>query len=61
MSSFYKFIELSKKIASSLLNEKEPTDLQESELFDNGDKEYIRKNLTDKTLIKKREDRKSVV
>ncbi|MEP1488791.1 MAG: FecR domain-containing protein [Algibacter sp.] len=54
MSSFYKFIELSKKIASSLLNEKEPTDLQKTELFDNSDKEYICKNLTDKTLIKKR-------
>lgn len=54
MFSFYKIIELSKKIASSLLNEKEPTDLQESELFNDEDKEYINKNLTDKTLIKGR-------
>lgn len=54
MNSFNKFIELSKKIASLLLKEKEPTNLQDSELFNNEDKEYIHKNITDKDLIKER-------
>ncbi|MDO5969603.1 FecR family protein [Flavivirga aquimarina] len=54
MSHFYKFIELSKRIAASLLKEKEPIDLQKSKLFNKEDKDYILKNLTDKALVKER-------
>ncbi len=55
-TSFYKIIELSKKIAFSLLNEKEPTDLFDSEFFSEEDKEYIHKNITDKDVISKRKE-----
>lgn len=53
---FSHFIELSKKIAFSLLNEKEPTDLYESDFFNDNDKAHIYKNITSKDLISKRND-----
>ncbi|MDN3665164.1 FecR family protein [Algibacter miyuki] len=51
---FHRLIELSKKTSSSLLKDETPIDLEQSDLFNNEDKEYIHKNLTDKTLIKER-------
>lgn len=56
MASFYKFILLSNKIAYSLLNEKEPNALRNSDFFENQDKKHIYKYITDKTLIKKRNE-----
>jgi len=56
MGSFYKLIELSKKIAASLLKEKEPTDLLDSDFFEDQDKKYIYEHITDKKLIKERNE-----
>ncbi|MEI6866676.1 FecR family protein [Flavicella sp.] len=47
---------MSKQIADELLKEKESSYLQNSEFFDNDDKEYIYKNLTDETLKKERKN-----
>lgn len=55
-ASFYQFIELSKKIASSLLNEETVTDLYDSELFQEKDKEHIFNNVTNKEVISKRKE-----
>ncbi|AXP80760.1 fec operon regulator FecR [Mariniflexile rhizosphaerae] len=54
MSVFNKIIILSKKLASSLLKDEKPTDLEASDIFNDADKAYILKNLTDETLIKER-------
>jgi hypothetical protein len=54
MSVFNKIIILSKKLASSLLKDEKPTDLEVSDIFNDADKAYILKNLTDETLIKER-------
>jgi len=54
MSIFNKIILLSKKTASSLLKDENPIDLQNSEIFNEEDKDYILKNLTDEPLIKER-------
>ncbi|MEN3323676.1 FecR domain-containing protein [Mariniflexile soesokkakense] len=54
MSVFNKVIILSKKLASSLLKDEKPTDLEASDIFNDADKAYILNNLTDETLIKER-------
>ncbi|NHN25300.1 FecR family protein [Flavobacterium jejuense] len=54
MTIFNKIITLSKQIASSLLEDKGFSVLEKSELFDKVNKEYIIKNLTDESLIKRR-------
>lgn len=54
MSVFNKIIILSKKLASSLLKDENPTDLEASDIFNDADKAYILKNLTNETLIKER-------
>lgn len=54
MSVFNKIFELSQRIAKSLLNNETPSFLKETEIFDESDREYILKNLTDETIIKKR-------
>ncbi|WP_372793419.1 FecR family protein [Lutibacter sp.] len=54
MPVFNKIIALSKHLAASLLQDKETTDLHNSELFSVQDKQYILDNLTNDTLIKER-------
>ncbi|WP_242204244.1 FecR family protein [Aestuariivivens insulae] len=54
MSIFNQILSLSKKIATSLLKDEAPEALEDSELFNQQDKEYIINNLTDETLIKER-------
>lgn len=54
MSIFNKIIELSNRIASSILKREKPDALYESDLFSDSDKEYIFKHLTDKKLVQKR-------
>lgn len=54
MSVFNKIIILSKNLAYSLLKDEKPTDLEASNIFNDADKAYILKNLTDETLIKER-------
>jgi len=56
MSLFDKILVLSKQVASSLLRKKEPTELNDSEIFSDEDKDYILKNLTQKSQIKERQD-----
>ena len=56
MSVFDKILVLSKRIAISLLKKERPGALDNSEIFNNTDKEYILKNLTDKSLIRERKD-----
>ena len=56
MTIFDKIIELSKKIASSLLKDEKPDALENSDIFNENDKAYILKNLTNKMLIKERLD-----
>ena len=52
MLIFDQIIILSKQIATSLLKDREPTNLRNSELFKEEDKEYILNNLTNDFLIK---------
>jgi hypothetical protein len=54
MSLFDKIIELSKSLAASLLRDEKPDVLHNSDMFKEGDKDYILKNLTDDSLIKER-------
>jgi transmembrane sensor len=54
MPVFNKIIALSKHLAATLLQDKEPTDLHNSELFSDQDKQYILNNLTNESLIKER-------
>ena len=54
MSLFDKIIELSKSLAAALLRGEKPDVLHNSEIFKEGDKDYILKNLTDESLIKER-------
>lgn len=54
MALINKIIELSKQIAAALLKGEKPTDLHDSEIFSNSDKDYILRNLTDESLIKER-------
>tara|TARA_R110002049_G_scaffold309284_1_gene520088 strand:+ start:10347 stop:11522 length:1176 start_codon:yes stop_codon:yes gene_type:complete len=54
MYIFNEIIRLSKQVAAALLKDEKPTDLYETELFDEKDKDYILKNLTDDDLVKKR-------
>jgi len=54
MTVFNKIIALSKHLAATLLQDKEPTDLHNSELFSDQDKQYILNNLTNESLIKER-------
>jgi len=49
-----KIIELSNRIAVSLLKNEELESLHQSELFDKADKDYIQENLTNPKLIKQR-------
>ncbi|WP_111307476.1 FecR family protein [Confluentibacter sediminis] len=56
MPIFNKIIVLSKQIAASLLKGELPTDLDNFEIFDKKDKQYILKNLTDESLIKRRKN-----
>tara|TARA_R110002049_G_scaffold33017_6_gene109019 strand:- start:4012 stop:5169 length:1158 start_codon:yes stop_codon:yes gene_type:complete len=61
MSVFNKIVKLSKHIASSLLKDEKPTQLENSELFNSIDKKYIIDNLLDETLIKERLDLKNKI
>ena len=54
MPIFDKIITLCKQIATALLKDKPPTALNKSDMFNEDDKTYILKNLTDKSLIKQR-------
>lgn len=54
MTVFNKIIDLSKQIATSLLKNEKPTALENSDTFNEHDKNYILRHLTDETLIKKR-------
>ncbi len=56
MSIFNEIIALSKQISVSLLKGKLPVDLENSEIFDKKDKQYILKNLTDESLIEERKN-----
>ncbi|MCK0147143.1 FecR domain-containing protein [Arenibacter sp. F26102] len=56
MPVFHKLIHLSKQIASSLLKDKQPVRLEQSELFSDEDKAYIIKSLTEDASIKERLD-----
>ena len=56
MSVFNKIIALSKQIAVSILKGSYPSDLENSEIFNKKDKEYIFKNITDESLIRERQD-----
>jgi ferric-dicitrate binding protein FerR (iron transport regulator) len=53
-SRFADIIILSKQIASSLLKDKNTTELDDSNIFSSEDKEYILNQLTDKEAIKQR-------
>ncbi|MDD7886254.1 FecR family protein [Flavivirga sp. 57AJ16] len=53
-SIFNNIITLSKRVATSLLRDEQPTDLQNSELFNDQDKQYILNNLTNNEPIKQR-------
>lgn len=52
---------LSKQLAVSLLKKEQSTPLDDSEIFNDADKKYILKNLTDKSLIKERKDQGSQI
>lgn len=54
MPVFRKILALSKQIAASLLKDEKPTAIYKSDLFDEENKDYIIKNLTDENLIKER-------
>jgi transmembrane sensor len=54
MAIFEKIIELSKLIAASLLKDNAPKALEDSEIFNEHDKDYILKNLTEESLINER-------
>jgi len=54
MPIFNQIITLSKRIAAALLRDEDPTDLHNSELFSDQDKQYILDNLTNDNLIKER-------
>lgn len=54
MTIIEKIIELSKLIAASLLKDKLPSALKNSEIFNDLDKDYILKNLTEESLINER-------
>jgi ferric-dicitrate binding protein FerR (iron transport regulator) len=56
MPIFNKIIALSRQIAVFLLKGELPTDLENSEIFDEKDKQYILKNLTEESLIKERKN-----
>ncbi|MEM6541778.1 MAG: FecR family protein [Bacteroidota bacterium] len=55
MSLFDEILTLSKKIAKSILGNEKPTDLEDSELFDQEDKHHILKSLTDTSQLKERQ------
>lgn len=61
MLFFNKIISLSKRIAASLLKDEKPNSLKESDLFDEKDKEYVFKNLTNKFLIRERQIQESKI
>ena len=54
MTDLYKIIDLSKQIATSLLKNEKPTALENSDTFNEHDKNYILRHLTDETLIENR-------
>lgn len=54
MTVFNKIIDLSKQIATSLLKNEKPTALENSDTFNEHDKNYILRHLTDETLIENR-------
>ena len=54
MPIFDKIITLCKQIATALLQDKEPMALNKSDMFNDEDKTYILKNLTEESLIKNR-------
>ena len=61
MPVFSKIITLSKQIAASLLKDDKPIDLYKSEIFDEENKGYIIKNLTDENIVKKRFEQSSQI
>ncbi|WP_308991289.1 FecR domain-containing protein [Mariniflexile litorale] len=61
MPRFNKIIELSKEIAASLLKNEKSKIIEHSEIFNESDKEYILKNLTDESLINERLNLKSQI
>ena len=54
MTDLYKIIDLSKQIAKSLLKNEKPNALENSDTFNEYDKKYIIRHLTDETLIENR-------
>ncbi|WNH11304.1 FecR family protein [Thalassobellus suaedae] len=54
MSILSKILTLSKQIAASLLKDHKPIDLYKSEIFNEENKDYIIKNLTDENIIRER-------
>lgn len=55
MSLFDDILTLSKKIAASILGNEKPTDLEDSKLFGQEDKDHILKSLTDTYELKERQ------
>ena len=54
MTDLYKIIDLSKQIAKSLLKNEKPNALENYDTFNEYDKKYIIRHLTDETLIENR-------
>jgi len=61
MSIFNKILTVSKQIATSLIKNEHPTSLDKSDLFHEKDKKHILKNLTDKSIIRERQDLKNKI
>ncbi len=61
MTIFNRIVKLSNQIASSLLKGEEPKSLQESDLFEENDKQYILENITKPDLLKERAQQLSKV
>jgi len=61
MEIFHKVIALSKKIATSILRNETPSDLEASDIFDTEDKAYIFSELTDDSKIKARHQLKKQI
>jgi hypothetical protein len=54
MLLFNEIVTLSMKIATSLLKDEKPVDLEKSKIFNEKEKTHILKNITDTTLLEER-------
>ncbi|WP_299664650.1 FecR family protein [uncultured Polaribacter sp.] len=61
MSIFNEIVTLTKQVAASILKKEPPVSLDKSVIFDEDDKKYIVKNLTDKSIISARDKLKSEI